>query len=157
MTFCSSTFRLMCSESTCQLTYWRKLMQRRSRYTQPSSWSLFLFLLQTPHVRPASAPGDAPESAQEDLDLSGEEKEPAQGWLLYLETDLSSQTFWLQRITNKRDVNMKWINFEKWSLNRSRFFLLFLILRKLHKGFQSTAREKTCFVTASILSNVLLC
>ena len=111
MTFCSSTFRHMCSESTCQLTYWRKLMQRRSRYTQPSSWSLFLFLLQTPHVRPTSAPGDAPESAQEDLDLSGEEKEPAQGWLLYLETDLSSQTFWLQRITNNRDDNMKWINF----------------------------------------------
>ena len=155
MTFCSSTFRLMCSESTCQLTYWRKLMQRRSRYTQPSSWSLFLFLLQTPHVRPPSAPGDAPESAQEDLDLSGEEKEPAQGWLLYLETDLSSQTFWLQRITNNRDVNMKWINEMKLKWNE--FFLLFLILRKLHKGFQSTAKEKTGFVTASILSTVLLC
>ena len=155
MTFCSSTFRLMCSESTCQLTFWRNLMQRRSRYTQPSSWSLFLFLLQTPHVRPTSAPGDAPESAQEDLDLSGEEKEPAQGWLLYLETDLSSQTFWLQRITNNRDVNMKWINEMKLKWND--FFLLFLILRKLHKGFQSTAKEKTCFVTASILSTVFLC
>ena len=145
MTFCSSTFRLMCSESTCQLTFWRNLMQRRSRYTQPSSWSLFLFLL---HVRPASAPGDAPEYAQEDLDLSGEEKEPAQGWLLYLETDLSSQTFWLQRITNNRDDNMKWINVFCCSWSWENYIKVSDLQLK---------RRHAHFVTTLILSTVLLC